>query len=1076
MMENRFTPSVNIIRDLNKSFEYIQTPNVERVFEQLDNNYAAGIHSFNIIGSFGTGKSSFLLALEKQLKGEKKFFNFSPKTLNGSQSTEVINIIGSYRSIEAVFIEKINPKNPVRDVLVELEVYYEKLRGKNKRLMIIVDEFGKFLEYAAANNPEKELYFVQLLCEFANDVNKDILFITTLHQNFQAYTVDLNVKQRMEWEKVKGRFKEIAFNEPVEQLLFLASRYLQKEKHNETPDGYCELMDSIINSNAFPAASHLDGDLTCNLLPLEILSAPVLTLALQKYGQNERSLFSFLKSNDLYGLEDYDRKINPYYNLSCTYDYLMHNFYIYLSSKYNPDYNQWAAIRNAQERAAASFENDWEDTAKLIKCIGLLNIFASKGAKIDHDFLSKYGHLSLGIKEPAKIIKSLQEKKIIRYQEFKNSFILYEGTDLDIDFALRKASSYLTLPQNIVPILNKYFQFPYILAKAVFYKNGTPRFFQIVFSNQPIKKTPKGLVDGFINLIFNESINPREIQNISKECNEAILYGAYRNPIEIKNIIWEIEKLDFVLKENMDDRVVYKELKLLLSHNTNELNQKILSILKMNTNNRALTWYFKGEKQSIANRRAFNELLSSICEQIYYDTPHYKNELINRRILSNSIHQARKYFLRHLTKNWQHEEFGFETESFPPQKTIYLSLLKNTRIHGRDEDGFVCFSGPQEESFKPLWNRCDAFLENAKNNRMPICDLIHILSEKPFKLKQGFLEFWIPIFLFIKRDSFALFFNDSYIPYLDDEILFAVTKNPDRYFIKTFQIEGIRLDLFNKYRKLLNKDAKDKLTNINFIDTIRPFLAFYSDLPEYSKKTRRLSPDALALRDAIATAKDPEKTFFEDFPNAFGYSITHLTDSERNLEEFFYKLKEGLLEIKKCFAQLLKRIELFLIKELNMESPGYQDYKKVLQNRYKTLRPHLLLHHQKSFISRLHSELDDSGAWLKSLAHSVLDKPVEMIEDSEEELIYKKLTWMFAELDNLCELSKLQVDRDKEEVVKIDITTLTEGMQTNLIRFPRNRIEQGQALKSKIEKNLSTDKYANIAALLSLLEEQLKNE
>lgn len=341
MMENRFTPSVNIIRDINKSFEYIQTPNAERVFEQLDNNYSAGVHSFNIIGSFGTGKSSFLLAFEKQLKGEKKIFNFSPKTLNGSQSTEFINIIGSYRFIEEVFAEKINPKNSDRDVLNELEVYYKNLRGKNKRLMIVVDEFGKFLEYAAANNPEKELYFVQLLCEFANDVNKDILFITTLHQNFQAYTIDLNVKQRMEWEKVKGRFKEIAFNEPVEQLLFLASGYLQKEKHIETPDSYSELIDSIINSNAFPAASHLDGDLTWNLFPLEILSASVLTVALQKYGQNERSLFSFLESNDLYGLEDYDGVTNPYYNLSCIYDYLMHNFHIYLSTKYNPDYNLW---------------------------------------------------------------------------------------------------------------------------------------------------------------------------------------------------------------------------------------------------------------------------------------------------------------------------------------------------------------------------------------------------------------------------------------------------------------------------------------------------------------------------------------------------------------------------------------------------------------------------------------------------------------------------------------------------------------------------------------------------------------
>ncbi len=91
-MENKFTPSVNIIRDLDKNFNYIHTPNAERVLEQLDNGFSAGIHSFNIIGSFGTGKSSFLLAFEKQLKGEKKFFTLSPSALNGLRPFKFINI------------------------------------------------------------------------------------------------------------------------------------------------------------------------------------------------------------------------------------------------------------------------------------------------------------------------------------------------------------------------------------------------------------------------------------------------------------------------------------------------------------------------------------------------------------------------------------------------------------------------------------------------------------------------------------------------------------------------------------------------------------------------------------------------------------------------------------------------------------------------------------------------------------------------------------------------------------------------------------------------------------------------
>ena len=93
-------------------------------------------------------------------------------------------------------------------------------------LFLIVDEFGKFLEYASQNEPKKELYFIQQLAEFVNNSDLNIVLYTTVHQNFDAYALSLTQSQKQEWTKVKGRFKEITFNEPVEQLLFLASEHL----------------------------------------------------------------------------------------------------------------------------------------------------------------------------------------------------------------------------------------------------------------------------------------------------------------------------------------------------------------------------------------------------------------------------------------------------------------------------------------------------------------------------------------------------------------------------------------------------------------------------------------------------------------------------------------------------------------------------------------------------------------------------------------------------------------------------------------------------------------------------------
>lgn len=47
-----------------------------------------------------------------------------------------------------------------------------------------------------------------------------------MHQSFESYAYALTSTQKQEWTKVKGRFREITFNEPVEQLLFLASEYV----------------------------------------------------------------------------------------------------------------------------------------------------------------------------------------------------------------------------------------------------------------------------------------------------------------------------------------------------------------------------------------------------------------------------------------------------------------------------------------------------------------------------------------------------------------------------------------------------------------------------------------------------------------------------------------------------------------------------------------------------------------------------------------------------------------------------------------------------------------------------------
>lgn len=426
-MANNFTTSVNIIRDTDRDFNYIPTPNATQVVSQIVNDFKKGIRSFNVVGTYGTGKSSFLLAFEQSIRGTKRYFepNFLVKP-----KYDFVKIVGSYTSIVEQFADAFEVqtnKNQQENILSEIFNRYHSIGKENKILFILIDEFGKFLEYASKHNPEKELYFVQQLAEFCNNPKHNIVLITTVHQSLESYAYSLSKTQQQEWTKVKGRFREITFNEPVEQLLFLASEYVAENFETKASKSEIEkCLKLTTETKAFNFNKGFLKEIASKLYPLDILSANILTLSLQRYGQNERSLFSFLESSDHTGLAKFNKKENPFYNLSNVYDYLNFNFYSFLTSKYNPDFSAWSSIRSSIEEVERAFDSNINDYIKAVKTIGLLNIFSASGSILDLNFFIDYLKTACGVSDGKEIINNLETKNIIRYRNSSNQFKLFE--------------------------------------------------------------------------------------------------------------------------------------------------------------------------------------------------------------------------------------------------------------------------------------------------------------------------------------------------------------------------------------------------------------------------------------------------------------------------------------------------------------------------------------------------------------------------------------------------------------------------------------------------------------------------
>ncbi|MBQ8360778.1 MAG: hypothetical protein IJX44_02375, partial [Bacteroidaceae bacterium] len=671
-------------------------------------------------------------------------------------------------------------------------------------------------------------------------------------------------------------------------------------------------------------------------------------------------------------------------------------------------------------------------------------------------------------------IDLLTQHKIIRYATYKSQYILFEGTDVNIEGELLKAAGIVPRSKDVIEKLLTNFNLPIEFANASYFRKGTPRYFEYKISEQPIIQQPLDEIDGFINLIFNEDISLKDILQQIANVEEAILYAYFKKADRIIDHVWQLDKLAYVQNDiDSNDKVAQKEIKSLIAHEQELLNMSVLNTL-FNYNS-DVVWVYKGEVINISSKAAFNKKLSEICDQVYCDTPVYINEMVNKHKPSSAISTARVNFLAHLLENGTEENLGFEDCKFPPEKTIYLTLLRNTGIHRRLGREYL-LGEPRSESFMPLWNVCEAFLDSTKEKPRKLGELIKILRSRPFKLKQGVIDMWLPAFLIIKKNDYSLY-NDTgiYIHTITREVLDIMQKSSAGFSVKAFNVEGVKLDLFSKYREALGIIQDAEFTADSLIETIKPFLIFYKKLNKYAKQTKRLDKTTVKFRAALASAKDPEKTFFDDLPRALGFKDAEIAHNDEVLKRYVELLQKAIRDLRMCYSNLINRLERILVEELGLKSKEFTSYKAELDQRYSSIKTYLLTERQKTFLTRVLAQNTDRVTWYQSLAYVVLDKQLETLMDEEEAYLIDNLVHSFKELLKYAELSNKGLTSD-DNFFRFEMIA-NDGVETQqVVQLSTAKAKQAKALEAKINLLLSGDNDIDAYALLSIIKKKLNND
>ncbi len=1147
-VKGRFRRSVHLERDFyreNAIDGYVLTATaremLSRVISTLENG--ATSKAWSLTGPYGSGKSAFALfaakllgdsnsptaqqALELLERGDSSLYErFKNTNGNGNQSCSgfcpilisgeraplslallrsldrgLSNSNGSYTSIpiqrelKGLLETANNDSLPTASDVTHLyeSATHQICDSGGSGLLLIIDELGKFLEFAAQHPSEGDMFLLQSLAELADRSQQTPLFLMTiLHQAFEAYAQRTEQSQREEWTKVQGRFEDVVFTEPTEQVLRLVGAALEKSsaivsKENLSTATELGLIPQQLNENEF---SHLLQE----CLPLHPTVALLIGPLFKRFAQNERSLFAFLNSNEPYGLQDfltqrdYDGSILPKYTIADLYDYLDATQGNELFTSSNG--KKWAEI----ESALMQIRNPSEMTLKLIKTIGLLGIVreAVPNLKASEELL-RYA-LDNGEKEYDNeffnAITTLKTRSIVTHRRHNDIFVLWEGSNIDIEERLREAQTHVDTRAALVTDLSRYMPTRPLVARRHLYQTGTLRYFSIRYTDLENFDTdlnePLGDADGLIlyALPANEFEVKRLIEKTSNDNitkRKEVLIAIPHSIGFLADAVTQLALLHWVDENTPElegDAVARRELSVRLAEVEREVSDRLAAIFGAD-NKEACVWYHKGQQTDIGSERVRNEYLSKICDAVYHKTPIIRNELINHRKISGAATTARKKLIQHMLESGDKENLGIE--KFPPEMSIYRSLLLNSGIH-RSKYRIWGFHPPNKKDdknrMKHTWDEIERFLTECEDMRKPVENFYKRLRKPPLGVRNGPLPILLCAVILHYRTEIALYENGSFVADLSMPVFERLLKAPEQFELKRFRLAGIRAELFAHFLELLNQPVEPE--NPDLLTIVTPLMRFIAQLPKYTLMTQEVSYAAKNLREVVKNANEPDELLFRQLPEAFGFpSFGPEISNSNTVTDFFNMLQDALSELGRAYDELLNSLEQMLAAAFT-SILRVEELRSELAARAEPLLEVVIETQLKGFLIQVCSGQHDLRSWLEAIATFLAKKPPTSWIDTDKtqfQINLSQLARKFRHFEAVY-YEKLQHTEASGETIRIGITSPNEHEQERVVNLTdvkhADKIEQAI---TKIFDEFDVDKNPELRlAVLARISKKLMQE
>lgn len=961
--------------------------------------------------------------------------------------------------------------------LVELFEDLAKLSMQEDRasgIIVIVDELGKLLEHAALRPEESDLHILQEMAEAASrSYEYPIWFITILHQEFSQYASRLGRRHQREWSKVQQRFFDVpCILDDTDALQLVAAALNNSEKaivreniHVKETARVCAML--------APKGSEVDFEKLCvSSYPLHPTILLMLPALFKRFGQNERSLFSFLSADEPFSLSDWvqtqEFRANdpPFLRLPQLYDYA---YYTLIGGAPNP---QFARVWTEVEDTISRLGDAPPEEVDIIKSIGLLELVGDASRILASRELIRMALVSpsRSVQQIDNAMKSLEVKRLVVFRRFRNAYRLWEGSDVDINERLAEAYQQLPLQSVSLAVARDLCPSSPLVARRHSFHTGMLRFFSLIPSTREgllIATKMKENCDGCVVQCLVE--NDEEVESVASVAQQLedpsviILIGKEND--ELIESARDVAALEWVKKNTPSlagDRVARQE----LSERRLEAEMAFRSEWNkiFEPGSKGSICYWQGKQYRNLSARSFASLLSDACDATFPYAPIVKNELINRRNLSSSAAAARRNLIEAMISS--SEKQGLGITGYPPHRSIYESLLLRSGIHRKSDMSKWIFDKPNnsDPGLQKAWDHICKVVESSSLEPKSVGELFAELSSAPYGVADGFVPVLFCAFLLVNNATVALYEEGTFVPELLVPVLERLLRRPENFSVLKFGLGGERSTVTGRF-------ARGFKVNNGVLPVVRSLYVRIGSLPKYTLTTRNLSPRAIAVRETILKAKSPERLLFIDLPAAVGCQPFQPTSDDSmnksNVRIFFASLNGAFSEFAACYPKLLVRIkdgalDLFDIAEDESEWIGK------IQKRASQLLNIVFDSNLRSLMVRASNKELGEKEYLESIGAGITGQPPSLWNQADEDNFTRLVPQLASQVRSAESIQYLKSSlEDSEDGYLLTINKRQGEAIQQVVRFSRKERGEVERLARVLsnQSSFNTNRHILLAAI-----------